>query len=122
EEFRLFSRSWDVCSHQDSALTPSTRGRPGPGIAARLGQPSKADSPPQRIHALLSAIPGPDRPLVIQGRGFETAAYRSVAGQVAVSRALAPRGRGKQDMDVLRASQGRESVDGLRGMPRIHAS
>src|SRR5690606_27077745 len=31
-------------------------------------------------------------------------------------------GRDKQNMDVLRVNLGRESVDGLRGMPRIHAS
>nr|QMS48089.1 hypothetical protein WG33_0288 [uncultured bacterium] len=39
-----------------------------------------------------------------------------------MSRVLAAGDCDKQSMDVLRASQGRESVDGLRGMPRIHAS
>src|SRR5690606_37083613 len=41
---------------------PAAGSRPAPGVAPRLGQPSMADSPPQRIHALLSATPGPERP------------------------------------------------------------
>src|SRR5690606_14141623 len=38
-----------------------------------------ADSPPQRIHALLYATPGPARPLPIHWRGIETAVHRSGA-------------------------------------------
>ncbi len=47
---------------------------------------------------------------------------RSNAASAAMSRALATGDRGKQNMDVLRASRGRVSVDRLRGMPRIHAN
>jgi hypothetical protein len=39
-----------------------------------------------------------------------------------MSRVLAAGDRDKQNMDVLRTSQGWVSVDGLRGMPRIHAN
>src|SRR5690606_37644485 len=75
--------------------------RSEPGIAPRLGQPASrsgpaqravrsrgraavlrkrsaspmADSPPQRIHALLYATPGPDRPLSIHWRGIETSVH-----------------------------------------------
>src|SRR5690606_20623285 len=43
------------------------------------------------------------------------AARRSGAARAAVSRALAAGDRVKQDMDVLRASQGRVSADDSRG-------
>jgi hypothetical protein len=78
-------------------IAPAARGRPGPGTASRLGQsasrPGPAqragrsraraacrasharspmpDSPPQRIHALLSAIPAPERPARIYWRRFK---------------------------------------------------
>src|SRR5690606_5818020 len=42
--------------------------------------------------------------------------HRSTGAPVAVSRALATGGREKQNMDVLRASQGRVSMDDLRGI------
>src|SRR5690606_28579989 len=80
--------------------------RPGPGVALRLGQPSMADSPPQRIHALLSATPAPERPSPVVGIALDR--YRSIAPGAAGSRALAAGGRDKQNMDVLRASQGRK--------------
>ncbi|HRP73732.1 MAG TPA: hypothetical protein PK743_14000, partial [Luteimonas sp.] len=62
-----------------------------------------ADSPPQRIHALLSAIPGPERPSASHRHGFvgrKTAMHRSIAGRAAVSRVLAAGDCGKQNMDV----------------------
>ena len=49
-------------------------------------------------------------------------ARESVEATASLSRALSAGDHGKQDMDVLRASQGRVSVDRLRGMPRIHPS
>src|SRR5690606_3299331 len=88
-------------------IRPAAGSRPGPGVAFRLGQPSMADSPPQRIHALLSATPAPERPSASHWRGFEKARHRAIAASVAVSRALAAGDRDKQNMDVLRASQGR---------------
>src|SRR5690606_5381294 len=41
--------------------------------------------------------------------------YRSIAATVAMSRVMAAGDRDKQNMDVLRTSQGWVSVDGLRG-------
>src|SRR5690606_24435055 len=65
---------------------------------------------------------GPGRPSPSPWRSLEKAGRRNIAAPVAASRVLATGGRERQNMDVLRASQGRESVDGLRGMSRIHAS
>ena len=85
------------------------RSRPEAGIASRLGQPAArsspaqragrshghaavprkrpcspmADSPPQRIHALLSATPGPGRPSPSRYRGFGTAGDRNNAARAA---------------------------------------
>ena len=84
-------------------IRPAAGSRPGPGVALRLGQPSMADSPPQRIHALLSATPAPERPSPSHRRSFS----RGSATRAAMSRALAPGDCDKQNMDVLRASQGR---------------
>src|SRR5690606_8487857 len=63
-------------------IRPAAGSRPGPGVAPRLGQPSMADSPPQRIHALLSATPAPERPSASHWRGFEKSApssHRSIS-------------------------------------------
>src|SRR5690606_38120737 len=75
-------------------------------------QPSMADWPPQRIHALLSATPRPERPSPSSYRGFyrqETKHHRDRIAELSdpVSHALTVGGRGKQNMDVLRASRGR---------------
>ncbi|WP_202839057.1 hypothetical protein [Luteimonas saliphila] len=81
-----------------------------------------ADSPQQRIPALLSATPDPERPSAYHWRDFKGNGHRAIAARTTVSRVLPPGDRGKQNMDVLRASQGRVSADRLRGMPRIRAN
>jgi hypothetical protein len=73
-----------------------------------------ADSPPQRIRALLSALPGPERPLP---RRFGSTDHRSTAAPVAVSRALATGDRDKQNMDVLRASQDMDVLTERKAIP-----
>ncbi|WP_238345947.1 hypothetical protein, partial [Luteimonas saliphila] len=40
-----------------------------------------ADSPPQRIHALLAAIPGPERPSEHHWPDFEEAGHPAIAGR-----------------------------------------
>src|SRR5690606_7008973 len=60
-------RSEGVGRIADDWIRPATGGRPEAGVAPRLGQPSMADSPPQRIHALLSATPAPERPPPVTG-------------------------------------------------------
>src|SRR5690606_39084066 len=87
-----------------SRLRPG--GRPSVGVASRLGQPSMADSPPQRIHAA-SHNPQPGTTIAQSLTWLRKSSHRSITARVKVSRALAIGDRGKQNMDVLRVSQGR---------------
>src|SRR5690606_30722551 len=74
-------------------------------------------SPPQRIHALLSAT-RPERPSPDHWCGLEKIRLlRSIAVPVAVSRALAAGDRVKQNMDVLRASQDMDVLTEWKAIP-----
>ena len=75
------------------------------GGCSSVGQPSMADSPPQRIHALLSATPAGT---TIARRWHRFGRYRSIA-QEQRGRALAAGGRDKQNMDFARES-GQEAL------------
>src|SRR5690606_1430019 len=69
-------------------IRPAARVVPGRSLFPRLGQPSMADSPPQRILALPSATP-PRNDHRQSLASLRKAEHWSIAAPVAVSRALA---------------------------------
>src|SRR5690606_17919794 len=122
--FRFFSNVGGTESTDRGGPWLADRGRPGPGVAPRLGRPSMAalaaaahpcaairnPRPATAFGLSLSWLRSSEEPLE-PGNHW----HRSAELTDRVSRALTAGSRVKQDTDVLRASQGRVSTDALRG-------
>src|SRR5690606_38659523 len=111
---RFFSLSRGVPIASDSRLRG---GRSGPGIAPRLGQPSMADSPPQRIHALLCAIPRPGTTIA-----DSLARLRQVLSKHRVGSSDEPRPGGGGSRQAKHGCFARESGQGEHGLLARHAA